>query len=142
MSERGAAGILNRRMEEERQLKAARAERDRRSVAARKGQATRKKNAADRAAAEAKAQAEAEAAAQQAAEEASERAYRRGQRIGGAVRGAGSAANYAAQGTPPTGLNDPRLSLWLYSATVLTAVLFSSGWGKVRDSIAAGVKNK
>lgn len=112
MSKRGAEGILNARRE------AAARERE-----------------------EAETQARAEAAASmddRARDRANDQWYERGSRIGGGVKAVGGGVGAATNATPRTSLADPSLAIWLYTAVVGTAILFSSGWVKVRTAIVAG----
>jgi hypothetical protein len=61
----------------------------------------------------------------------------RTRRAAGATAGA---AGRVSQGTPPSGLGDPGLAIWLYSAVVITGLMFSKKWVVVRTAISKGLK--
>lgn len=58
----------------------------------------------------------------------------RTERTFGAINRHQREANYR------TGLNDPRLSVWLYLSLVVTSIMFNPIWGKVTGAVAGSAK--
>lgn len=59
----------------------------------------------------------------------------RTERTFGAINQHQREANYR------TGLNDPRLAVWLYLSLVVTSIMFNPIWGKVAGAVAGARKS-
>lgn len=63
---------------------------------------------------------------------------REGGRVARGVKAGAGTVGGVRNANPKTSLGDPSLAIWLYTAVVGTAILFSAGWLKVRAAITEG----
>lgn len=64
--------------------------------------------------------------------------YRFGSGVGRGIRRTSENVGAVRESNPATGLNDPRLAVWLYIAVVSTAVMFSKKWATVSKAVVSG----